>query len=331
MKTTLLSLRLSWWFYPLILLLGASVEPMRGAAPLISPLPEEIMRVLVKEFPGGKVTGFGREREMGIWLFEVRVRKGREKYGVEITRDGGLVEISRSIAVTELPPQIAVLVRTRLKPVRVLRVERTERRGTVRTGQYKALKAPRIVYEISYIGLDRRRYRKQLDSNGVLELPATVLAVLNSRFKGARITEVELDAEGAEDRFHIQLLTPAKARIETVMDSRGRILEMEYPIRFAALPAAAAKRLRGDRSLRTAVKTEVRRRDVYDFHPRRSSRSRGKTPARAGTPKATATYVATVYDRRGRMCEFRFDERGRLTASSPWERAPKPREDEDGD
>lgn len=313
-----------------VLCTGVFLTSMGQVPSFISPLPDEIMRGLRKEFPGGKVTGFSRERRLGIWVFEVRVRKGRERYEVEITRDGGLLEISHSIAPAAVPPQLMVLARARLKFTRVVSVQRMERRGTIRDGVYKAFDKPRIRYEISYVGADGRRHERQLDSNGVLELPATVLAALNRRFQGARIVESEIEVEGAEDRFDVELETPAKTRVQVVLDRAGNILEMEYPVSMKVLPAAAVTRLQKDRDVRSAKKVEVRRRDVAVKSSGKKGRSR-KRRKPVSASKVTATFIVTVFSRHERMRVFRFARTGKLISASEWERVPESHEGDDKD
>jgi len=292
----------------------------RAQAPaFVSPLPPEIMRTLSEHFRGGRVTGFSRERERGLWVFEVRIRKGRERWEATLTRDGGLLEAARAIRPRDLPPMIALTARTKLRFTRLLRVERHERYGVLRAGKYRPLDKPRISYEVSYIGPDGRRHERRIRSSGVMELPASVLTALQSRFKGWNIHEAEMDSDGDVDLYTVELQGPQKQTTEVVLDEKGTVWETETRIPAAALPHVVVATVRKDPVFRRKQKPDVdiRRRDVY------ARIENGKV-----VPSHEVSYSVTLLAN-GKMRQYQFDARGRLLSRSKWESAPAIEDEDD--
>jgi hypothetical protein len=138
-------------------------------------LPEAAAKVIKANFPDATITSVGRERERGAWYYEVTLKEaGGRRFEVEVTEAGVLGEIEGVVRLNDLPDELVKVVRERVGGGRITRVEKHERRGIARNGQFVALPEPRLSYEIKYVDAAGARREFQVASNQVLELPDEV-------------------------------------------------------------------------------------------------------------------------------------------------------------
>jgi uncharacterized membrane protein YkoI len=296
------------------------IVPLIVALPAVqaksSELPEKAAQVIKANFPGARITGVGRERERGAWYYEVVLKDGESRFEVEVTEDGVIGEIEAKVLVDDLPPELQEKVRTQVGQGRLVRVEKHERRGVARSGKFVPLSRTRISYEIKYYNVAGERRELQLASSEVMELSAQVRLMVAQRFPEARIDEAEVEDDDGV-LLHVLSLRQDKNRFTVVLSQDGEIVECEQVVEASALPQAARDALDGDRDWRLAKEPRVVALETY------ATVEDGKLVNRRDR-----TYLVSIR-RDGKIKEYRFDGRGRLTQETDWESADD--DDDDGE
>lgn len=279
-------------------------------------LPPAAAKVIKANFPSARIRSVGRERERGAWYYEVALRDGKRRFEVEVTAEGVIGEIEAKIKFSDIPGDLAAVIRKRIGNGKVARVEKHERRGIARNGKFVPLKKPRIMYEVKYYDVNGRRREMSVASNRILELPKAAKAKIKMYFPGARIVEVEMEDDDGVMIYAVQL-QDGEGRKEVDLLADGRVLEEEKPWPKKAMPKPIWKKLAADDVLRNADKPSLSRRETWGVV------EDGKVVGRK-----YVTYVVRIR-RGGHLCEYRFDGRGKLINKPQWE--PVDEEDDEED
>jgi uncharacterized membrane protein YkoI len=277
-------------------------------------LPQKPAEVIKANFPDARITGIGRERERGAWYYEVVLHEGKRRFEVEITDDGVIGEIEGKVTFADLPPELQQKVRERVGRGRLVRVEKHERRGVARSGEFVPLSKTRISYEIKYYNASGERRELQLASDLVMELPAKVRAMVAQRFPNAQIEEAEVEDDDGV-LLHVISLRQEDSRFTVVASSEGDVVEYEVAIEPHALPQAARNTLKEDKDYRQAKDPRVVAWETF-----------GAVEGGKLVSRRDRTYMVTLR-KNGQIKEYRFDGRGRVTSKTDWTAAD---DDDDG-
>ena len=276
-------------------------------------LPPAAAKAIKASFPDARITGIGRERERGAWYYEVNLRDGKKKFEVEVTEAGVIGEIEGRVGLSDVPDELLQTVRRRVGEGRITRIEKHERRGIARNGEFVPLAKPRISYEIKYYDANGNRREVQLASNQILELPDKAERQIKARFPGNEVTEVEAEDDEGVMIFVVRM-RGEKGTIEVNALADGRILEAETPAEIRRVPKGVGNVLASEK-LRKSDKMSIFRREMW-----------GTVENGQIVGRKDVTYVARVY-RGDAIREYRFDGRGKLTNTPAWEDF----DDDDGD
>ena len=246
---------------------------------------------------------------------EGNLKDGGRRFEVEITEDGVIGEIEAKIAFRDMPPEIQAYVREKVGTGHVRRVEKHERRGVARSGEFVPLDEPRIMYEVKITNSFGYHDEIQVASNGILELPAAVRRNIRARYPDARIREAEAEDDDGVLVFVVSLIRNHTPFHLTVLRN-GKVIEKEEPVRFNELPKALQHLLKQNPHFTNAgVKALYR------------AETDAAVEEGSLVPRHDVTYI--VQTRNGeKQREYRFDGRGRLVKTLE---AGEREEDEDDD
>ncbi len=211
--------------------------PVGGEAPRKVKLPPKVEATITRSFPGATVISLERERENGVRINEVNLKRNGLRIEVEVDRYGNIGEVERRVDPEDLPAELARTVArvTKRKGVKI-RIERHERWGRARNGRFVQLRKPKVFYQVKIRGARRRRSINWRPS-GEHALSAKVAAAARRKYPRGVVTEVEPVTKEGVDAYEVKLILDGQD-IEATFASGGALVEETTDGDIRSLPDA---------------------------------------------------------------------------------------------
>ncbi|GEM_PF-2753219 len=127
---------------------GGEKEARARDAAWARKLPAPVVQTMRDRFPGALIHSAGRERETDVLYYEVNLRRGEDRFEVEVAPDGSVGEIEGRVKFENLPEPHQDRIRAAVGAAKIKRVEKHVRIGQGKEGSFVPLEKPVGFYEV---------------------------------------------------------------------------------------------------------------------------------------------------------------------------------------
>ena len=130
----------------------------QGGPPALS---KKATKAIKKAFPQAKIVQVEPERK-SVVLYEVELTRDGGEVEVLVTSDGQIVAAESEIGKDDLPAAVAAAVAKHAGDAEIKEIEKAEIRAAL---QFVALETPQVVYEVEFLR-DGREVELKIDADG---------------------------------------------------------------------------------------------------------------------------------------------------------------------